>query len=1268
MIILASMIMAGMIVLLTPSIWTDTITGYLSDYYAADGEWQIEFESMTGHLLTTTEITNLRISNRDSTQLLIAPLVELNINPMPWLVGKYSFRSVSVNDFELSIFTGEKSDRDSVNSISGAADISIKELSLSGIISAPGMKELEEVSILYDGRLRIRRHSSFIFINELTLQDAANHMLAVHKSGLQVFPDSFIIRDMEGSLDDQSFTINIEGTLKPQLELNGKINCPGLELLPDSTSRRLFNPDWQLADIDLEFSTDLASLTGQVQLSANKNQLLAGFDLAREDGVYLVNKLEISTADGRIIGQGLYESDGIIRGRLNLTEFDLEPILHSAPRTSLSGLILFEGHDGSKELPEVWLSLELAEESIVPGMTNHLSGSFILNDSTIRTDNPLSVGYDSGLITSNGWLNYKSRMVNLSSDFSNLDITGLSDKLPGLKAGVMTGDVRISGNIEAPVIDGVVTVDNLAWHDLLVDQMKTDVHLSGDLNHHAGNVIIDIRNAAWRQYRTQEGFAELSIEDRIIGISSLNFKDGDNFLQLSGVLNPQASIELDMLRLGYGLHYFVNATPVKLNWSENDYRVKPFTLHVDDGILNGFLTMGEYREGRLKFSNFNSDAILEHFPKGLLGLSGIVFGEISLMGDKGDESFDVELSIKNGSILNQDFDDLIVSAVFLDSVFHFDEFTLTDGEKVGIQFSGIIPFDRQRKGTVPIELMAELRQVDFGFIRQFIPNFIFMDGKISGELNLSGTTKNTRLSYDLGINNAVFDRIPLGQVNGYGSFQNYRMDLGYFESLKGNNAIRGSGSLPIDFNIASKNFGQWIFGDSLDLNVTAKTGDMEFLTSYLDDVDSLTGDFDIGLFLSGVPERIVRDGWIRVDDGSVYTILLDNTIDKVSGDLRLTNNRMEIQRLVGTATPSAEFNRRLSLRAALTGQRSTSQSNLSLSGSMDMAKFFRPRFDLGIQAEEAYIRTLLGDIEGLVDVDLTMVGKDTITFSGTIAPINVEMKQEFTSEEVDKSDLEPGRITTVYKLTFPIEEEFKLINSQLDADLTGELSLIKYGRQDSDFSGELYISSGRFYYTGVIFSIQSDGSLLFDGKGFNPDMDIQAVTNISEYEITASLVGQLDNPTLTFEESTSTLSQSDILALLTLKTHIGDNTTASQGFGQVSGSLFNAWFEQQLEKNLLQITRQLGIIDEVNIVTTSELNEENPDAESDNVTTITAQRQLSDKLALNYSYSYKRSFGFGNPNQQLVGVEYKLNRYLSLVGNYDDQGNLQVKYRLRFSY
>ncbi|NOZ75550.1 MAG: hypothetical protein GXO90_09305, partial [FCB group bacterium] len=139
--------------------------------------------------------------------------------------------------------------------------------------------------------------------------------------------------------------------------------------------------------------------------------------------------------------------------------------------------------------------------------------------------------------------------------------------------------------------------------------------------------------------------------------------------------------------------------------------------------------------------------------------------------------------------------------------------------------------------------------------------------------------------------------------------------------------------------------------------------------------------------------------------------------------------------------------------------------------------------------------------------------------------------------------------------------------------------------------------------------------------------------------------------------SASNFSQSDILQLLTWRKRFSDQDLTSTGLGTQAQAIFTAWFESQLEKNLMEFSglNRLGIVEDVSI---SGLN---PSGKED----LTIKADLTQKVSLNYAY--RRSFSLTNPTHML-GVEYKFNRYLSVVGNIDQTGNFQAKYRLRYSY
>ena len=256
-----------------------------------------------------------------------------------------------------------------------------------------------------------------------------------------------------------------------------------------------------------------------------------------------------------------------------------------------------------------------------------------------------------------------------------------------------------------------------------------------------------------------------------------------------------------------------------------------------------------------------------------------------------------------------------------------------------------------------------------------------------------------------------------------------------------------------------------------------------------------------------------------------------------------------------------------------------------------------------------------------------------------------------------------------YSLNIPIKDEGKFQNSQVDAIMIGEISLSKIGNQFWNIGGEVYIEDGSILsfkdnFTGL------NGYVTFDNNGINPNMDLTASTNIADEEIRLRITGDLDDADLILE-SRSGFSESDIIELLTFGTRFEDQEMSSTGFGVQANSLLGSLLETQLEKNLEEMSAlKMLRPDEIDISgTASFISGQNmSDSERNDLEDfkISAKKKFGSKTYANLSY--KKSFSLTNPDQLQIGVEYKLNRNLSLVGNMDDKGNLHLKYRYRYAY
>ena len=390
---------------------------------------------------------------------------------------------------------------------------------------------------------------------------------------------------------------------------------------------------------------------------------------------------------------------------------------------------------------------------------------------------------------------------------------------------------------------------------------------------------------------------------------------------------------------------------------------------------------------------------------------------------------------------------------------------------------------------------------------------------------------------------------------------------------------------------------------------------------------------------------MIRNGSLNIENGRVFTVLLDEPINLISANALLNNNIMVINPFNGSINNSQS--------------KIYNKNNFAIKGDIDFTKFFEPRYNISANGKDIFYRSLNQDIESYADIDLSITGKDTIDISGTINARNGAIYKEFTTNEINNSPNESKRIITNYNIRFPIEDTFSIRNSQIDAKISGELGISKLYSDTWNYSGEIEFIEGQiYYYLGDVFE-KLKGTMVFDGQGFNPFLELSASTKIGDAEIMLGVFGPFDNPEWRFD-SDKGYSESDILQLLTFNTRVSEEGFSTEGLGTQAQTILGAYLERQLEKNFIKSTglKSSGIIEDVQISGTSELINPNQGEEF----------SINARLNQNFSLSYKRSFSLEAAYKNKVGVEYKLNPNFSVIGNVDESGQVQMKFRVRRVY
>ena len=1250
------------LVLLTPSLWKEFIEYQINDQLTERGDWEISFNKVSGHLLANVSIQSLRLTNLNKSSIFISN-VDLRLNILESLFGYPSFKYLKLKEVTTTLFQSTKSSdlRSDPFDLKEILEqqVTVDRLQFDGRITIPEITILKDFLFQFDGRFDLDMNSLDLDVNELYFaMEETGFDVRLVESRISLFPAKLVCENINGTIDSLGIKGKFSYNWLDDKDMRIDVFLDQYQIPKTFFDRLPLQPKLSALETEIHIQSDLKTFEGNITLTNDLGLQTSGnISLSNFDDFFSLDQMKLDGEDASLSMSGIYQKDGHFNVSIELTNFDLNKWIIDDLPTDLNGLVGIEGTVEESRLDHITLTMELLETKLYKGRDISVSGTADYVNELLNIEEPLELSIGSSRVIVTGTSDFKNEVYNLDLDLDNADVFIInnfwSDSLENGKA---TGSLFVSGPFNNPSLSAELVLRNISYKNFDLESFEFFGSLNSSDQYTIGDCQLRIGSGTWNEQTFESGVVDLSYTQDGLEIQSAEFKNNNDFFQLSGFLKNDGNGVFDRLQIAANQQYLINTKPIEftlgngvdlldMDWAENELTLKPFEFHVNDGILTGYLTLTDKVDGLLKISNIGTDIIDFLISDERIKIHGQVFGELSATTRENSLDYAVDLAIKNGEIASQAFDELIISTFYSDSILHIDEITLIQGDKTGIQIAGVVPQYYGESNPIEIDAMINMKKVDISIFTQFIPDWFTLDGLVSGDINFGGIPNKTKFNFDLSIDDGVFEGLDLGHVTGMGLFDSRRLYFNQFTAVRGkDHVIAGAAYLPMDLNFNSENLGEMFMTDSMWVDVSGDFNHLEFLSKYLIDVDSLPGKHNISMQITGPPDKILRNGKISIIDGSIYTVLLDEPIKGINGKGMLVNNLLSLKNLVGSANIKPENNK----------------ANIFIGGNINMTRFFEPYYDLSAKGSDVFFKTLLGDIEGMVNIDVGITGRDTIRIAGEIEAIDAVMYQEFEINTLPTAELDPSNTIINYKLNFPITGKFVLRNSQIDAQLGGELSISKFGEQSADYTGELFVREGKFYYYGDIFNI-TNGYLAFDAKGFNPYLDLSAFTTIKEENITITLVGPLDNPKLGLESS-SGFSESDILELLTIRSRFEDQEISSSGLGSQAQSIFVAYLEKELERNFMQISglRKLGIVEDVSISGASALID--PTGSDD----LVIKAQVSRNLSLNYSY--KRSFSFANPYLNQVGVELKLNPYFSLIGNVDELGNMHVKYRLRYSY
>jgi hypothetical protein len=1237
-------------ILIRAAVWGEFIENRLNEKLFSRG-WNIDVGNSSGTLFGTVYLNDITINHQDGQQIYISKS-SINFSYIQSFLREITFDILSVEDFSAEINKDWfilDSTKQSIKSFN--IPFNVRSFFTSGKIGVVVNEQPLHMSLQIGGELIGGLEPTLkCDLLKYTSEDNPDLKAVFRRLNLGYDGSSFKLNNVLGEV--MGFPIKGEMVFIPsEPKLSGNINVVGIEIPDELFSKIPLHTKFSTFKGNFDFESNLQYFTGKLVLENELGLDMSGeFSVGKEKTAWVLKNFQLEGEESKLDMNGIWQNGKQVSYYMNLQNLDLSRWMKGQPPTQLSGLaILDAGLSQQGSFDQIDLTLEVNESKFFEQGEISIHGQLTYQDSILSTVDPVVVMVGNSFLTIDGSGSFKDRTIDLLADMENAEIDLVNRFLPGdFVSGTATGKLRIKGDYYSPSVNAELICNNINIEDFHL--VSVDFNSKMDVNDTltTGFVDLTIGKGTWRDRSFDSGTVNAIVQNSEIIVENCHFKSGKDFLQISGKYNGDDHYLIQRLQLAYEDNYLVNSIPISFSFQDSILVVPPFELHINDGMMEGVITGGNEPEARFKMSNFEAEILTQFIKDKRLQVSGIIFGEIWMQLVNGELDVDADLSLKKGHYMEESFDEMTLSFLYKNGMLHMDDISMTKGNVMGLQANGVIPFGKRQIGKAPISLKSTFSNVSLGFFHNFIPEFFTIGGALSGSFHLKGFPNKTQFTYDLDVINGLFDKIKLGHVTSIGSYNGRRLMVDSAKSILNDGIINASGSVPFDFNISSPTIGQFFPGDSINFQANAIVKSLPFLSPYIEDLDSVRGDLDIELSLTGPVESIQRNGYLKVKDGEIYTLLVSDPATGVEGEAIMNQNQLSIKVLRATLYHS-------------NGKYTKPKHwNTSISGEMDFSQFFNPKYDLQIKGDETSFKTLYLDIVGQSNLDLTIVGKDTITVAGIIEALDANIFYEFTTEEMGTSlPKEQGTVMS-YQLTIPIRESVLFQNSQIDAKVIGELSLSQIGHNEIDFGGELFVEDGNvFSYKDNFNELQ--GYVSFDNKGFNPFIDVNAFTMIDDEKINLRIMGGIDDLDIILE-SRSGFSESDILELLTWGKRFEDQELTSIGFGNQTVSILGSLLENQLEKNLKDSEfGKLGLVDDIAISGAAGLFQG-----SDEDFEVTAKRKIGDKTFLNLSY--KRSFSLTNPNKSQIGVEYKLNRHFSVVGNIDEDGNLNLKYRYRYAY
>ena len=396
------------------------------------------------------------------------------------------------------------------------------------------------------------------------------------------------------------------------------------------------------------------------------------------------------------------------------------------------------------------------------------------------------------------------------------------------------------------------------------------------------------------------------------------------------------------------------------------------------------------------------------------------------------------------------------------------------------------------------------------------------------------------------------------------------------------------------------------------------------------------GSLRLNAQVGGTMANPAVQGELNISDAGVSYIDLPNGLAEINGTLVFNENRLNVRQLTAK----------------------TGGGTLNVGGFVAYGRTVG--FNMQAKAQDIRLRYPPG-ISSMANGDLRLSGTlNNALLSGdvTITKFALNPKFDFALYVArSKQPLptpDPKSLLNNVKLDLHVTSAPGLQVQTSLAKVSGNVDLnVRGSATRPAVLGRINILEGDVFFNGTKYHVERGDILFSNPTGIKPVFDVEANTTVRNYDISLGFHGEIEKLNITYR-SDPPLPSSDIVQLLAF-----GQTQQGTAFGSTpqmnfSESASDVLLSQALNTAVSSRVQRLFGVTRLKIDPRVGGAENNPSGAK-----VTVEQQVANNVTITYITDLTRA------TQQVIQVEYNVNRNVSIIGIRDETGVVSIDVRLR---